>query len=865
MRDPSERATNDPSALPTGLTASEVVERRERDGWNELPSRHQRGLLTNVLTLVREPMTLLLLVCGGIYMAIGDRSEGFMLLGFVIFIMVLTLFQERKTERALEALRDLASPRALVIRDGERVRVAGRELVAGDLVVLAEGDRVPADATVIEAGHLAADESLVTGESVPVRKSIWDGLVTVARPGGEDLPFVYAGTLVTSGAGVARLHATGPRTEIGRIGTAMQTRDVQETPLQAEAKRLVTKLAWLGGLLSAVAAIGYGIAKHDVLAGVLAGLTLAMAILPNEFPVVVTMFLALGAWRLSRRRVLARRIPAVESLGAVTVLCVDKTGTLTANRMAVSRVLANGETFDVERLGGESLPESLHETVEFSILASRKDPFDPMERAFKELGEGKLAGTEHLHPDWELVREYPLTRERLAVVNVWRAAGRSRLVAAAKGAPEALATLCGMTPEARSDMDQGGTRLASDGLRVLAVANAEVDASTVTDDPNALGLRYVGLVGLVDPVRESVPAAVAECRSAGIRVVMITGDYPSTAESVARQAGLDATRVVSGSELAAMSDEELRSRVRDTSVFARMLPEQKLRLVDAFAANGEIVGMTGDGVNDAPALKAAHIGIAMGARGTDVAREAAAVVLLDDDFASLVHGVSMGRRIVDNLKKALAYILAVHLPIVGLTLVPIAMGWPLVLMPIHIAFLHLVIDPACSVVFESQPAEADVMQRPPRDPHAPMFGRRVLGLSSAQGASVLVVVLAVYAVALRLGQGEAEARALTFATFLIANLALIFTNRSWTHVITSSSLKDVTLWSVTAGALAFLALVIYVPPLARLFHFAALGLVDVALCFGAAALSITWFEILKWRGRGRATTSGKTIAPAGVA
>ncbi|CAN5732062.1 HAD-IC family P-type ATPase [soil metagenome] len=832
-----------------GLTAAEVLERRERDGWNELPSAHRRGLLANVFALLREPMTLLLLVCGGIYMAVGDSREGFMLLGFVVFIMVLTLFQERKTEHALEALRDLASPRALVVRDGVRVRVAGRELVVDDLVVLAEGDRVPADAMMVASSHLAADESLVTGESVPVRKSVWDGSLAVARPGGEDLPFVYAGTLITAGAGIARIHATGPRTEIGRIGTAMQTREVQDTPLQAEARRLVVKLAWVGGALSALAAIGYGIAKHEALAGLLAGLTLAMAILPNEFPVVVTMFLALGAWRLSRRRVLARRIPAVESLGAVTVLCVDKTGTLTANRMTVSRILANGESFDVARLRSGSLPESMHETVEYSILASRKDPFDPMERAFKELGEGQLADTEHLHDDWELVREYPLTRERLAVVNVWRSPEGPRAIVGAKGAPEALAVLCRMSPAERALMDEGVQALGSEGMRVLAIARAEIDASGMGDDPAAFGLRFVGLVGLVDPVRESVPAAVAECRSAGIRVVMITGDYPSTAEAIARQAGLDATRVIAGPELTAMSDTELRERVRDTSVFARMLPEQKLRLVDAFAANGEIVGMTGDGVNDAPALKAAHIGIAMGARGTDVAREAAAVVLLDDDFASLVHGVATGRRIVDNLKKALAYILAVHLPIVGLTLVPIAMGWPLVLMPIHIAFLHLVIDPACSVVFEGQPAEADVMRRPPRDPKAPMFGRQVIGLSSAQGLAVLLVVLTVDFVALRLGQVEAEARALTFATFLIANLGLIFTNRSWSRVIASSSLKDVTLWSVTGGALAFLGLVVYVPPLARLFHFAALGLVDVALCFGAAALSITWFEVLKWRGR----------------
>jgi Ca2+-transporting ATPase len=435
----------------------------------------------------------------------------------------------------------------------------------------------------------------------------------------------------------------------------------------------------------------------------------------------------------------------------------------------------------------------MHETIEYSILASRKDPFDPMERAFKELGERQLLGTEHLHDDWELVREFPLSRELLAVVHVWRAPDRSGAVVAAKGAPEAIALLCGMDHAQRAAMEADVQVLGAEGLRVLAVARAVVDPGAVPDDPAAMGLTFVGLVGLVDPLRESVPAAVAECRSAGIRVVMITGDYPSTAKAIAGQAGIDTTAVITGTELSAMGDDELSAQAKQTSVFARMLPEQKLRLVDAFAANGEIVGMTGDGVNDAPALKAAQVGIAMGSRGTDVAREAAAVVLLDDDFASLVHGVGMGRRIVDNLKKALAYILAVHLPIVGLTLVPIGMGWPLVLMPIHIAFLHLVIDPACSIVFEAQPPEADVMQRPPRDPREPMFGKQVLGLSSAQGAAVLVVVLAVYAIALRLGQIEAEARALTFATFLIANLGLIFTNRSWSRVIASSSLKDWTL------------------------------------------------------------------------
>ena len=437
-----------------GLSPAEVIQRREQYGVNELPTSGGHGLLFDVLNLLREPMSLLLLICGGIYAAVGDRQEAFMLLGFVIFIMALTLFQERKTGRALAALRDLASPRALVIRDGERIRIAGRELVQDDMIVLGEGDRVPADAALLQASHVAVDESLVSGESVPVRKSVWDGVLPFARPGGEDLPFLYAGTLIVGGAGIARVTATGPRTEIGRIGAALQTQDrPQETPLQSEARRLVVKLAWVGGGLSLIAAFGYGLAKHDALGGLLAGLTLAMAILPNEFPVVVAMFLALGAWRLSRRKVLARRIPAVESLGAVTVLCVDKTGTLTANQMTVSRMTANGESFDLEVPRSAPLPESMHETVEYSILASRRDPFDPMERAFKALGEGQLAGTEHLHPDWLLVREYPLTRERLAVVQIWRDPKRRELVVAGKGAPEAIAKLCGLDATLRAALE----------------------------------------------------------------------------------------------------------------------------------------------------------------------------------------------------------------------------------------------------------------------------------------------------------------------------------------------------------------------------------------------------------------------------
>jgi P-type Ca2+ transporter type 2C len=850
------RALSDAAPKLRGLNSADVVERRAQDGFNELPTAERRGALIDVLDLLREPMSLLLLLCGGVYAVLGDRQEALMLLGFVVFIMLLTLLQERKTGRALETLRDLASPRALVVRDGRRVRVAGRELVRDDLIVIAEGDRVPADALLLEASQVTVDESLLTGESLSVRKAVWSEQVPFARPGGEDLPFIFAGTLVTGGTGLARVHATGARTEVGRIGAAIRTQDEsQETPLQAEARRLVVKLGWVGASLSLIAVVVYAALRHDVLGGLLAGLTLAMAILPNEFPVVVTMFLALGAWRLSRRKVLVRRIPVVESLGAITVLCVDKTGTLTTNRMTVRRIAANGERFDLDGLPSTPLPESMHETVEYSILASRRDPFDPMERAFKELGSRQLSGTEHLHDDWQLEREFPLTRERLAVIQVWRNAPESELIAAAKGAPEAIATLCGLNGSARASLHEDSEALARDGLRVLAVARAKVDESErASPDPARFRFEFVGLVGLEDPLRSGVYAAIRECHGAGIRVVMVTGDYPSTALAIARQAGIDATVIVTGPDLALMNERELSRRVDSACVFARVLPEQKLALVRALAANGEIVAMTGDGVNDAPALRAAHVGVAMGARGTDVAREAAAVVLVDDDFTSLVHGISTGRRIDDNLRKALAYILAVHLPIVGLTLVPIALGWPLVLLPIHVAFLHLVIDPACSVIFEAQPAEEGVMRRPPRAPQTPMFGGRVITWSVAQGLAVLAVVLAVDALALHQGMAEARARALTFATFFVANIGLIFNNRSWSEGVRSTAFKDRTLWLVAAGATAFLALVVYLPVLAQLFRFAPPGPVELALGTGAGLLSSAWFGIVK-RHNGKPSSS----------
>jgi Ca2+-transporting ATPase len=844
----------------SGLTNEEAQRRLATEGPNELPSARKRTLLHIALEVVREPMFLLLVGCGALYLLLGDHQEALMLLSFVFVVMGITIYQERKTENALEALRDLSSPRALVIRDGQQRRIPGREVVRGDIVLVSEGDRIPADSVLMWAINLSVNESLLTGESLPVRKSPVEApteSIELERPGGEDTPFLYSGTLVVQGQGVAEVKCTGARTEIGRIGKALQTVETEETALSRETGRMVRTWAMLGFVLFAAVVVVYGLTRGNWIQGLLAGITLAMAMLPEEFPVVLTIFLALGAWRMSRKNVLTRRTPAIETLGAATVLCVDKTGTLTQNRMSVSRLLVGDRCYDADRDASDLL-EEFHELIEFGVLASEKDPFDPMEQALRQFGQRHLVDTEHLHDDWTLVQEYALSRELLALSHVWMMPNGNggRYVVAAKGAPEAIADLCHLTAEAAEALLARVSQMAADGLRVLGVAKAEFKAAELPVEQHGFPFELVGLIGLADPVRPAVRGAIEQCYQAGIRVAMITGDYPGTAQNIARQIGLSpADQVITGPELSTMSDEDLGERVKTCCIFARMVPEQKLRLVEALKANGEIVAMTGDGVNDAPALKSAHIGIAMGGRGTDVAREAASLVLLDDDFSSIVEAVRQGRRIYDNLRKAMAYIFAIHVPIAGLSLLPVLLEWPLVLLPVHIAFLELIIDPACSVVFEMEPEEEDVMNRPPRDPSSPLFGSRLMRVGIVQGLSVLAFVMAVYVISLLvLDRGELEARSLTFTTLVLANLGLIMANRSWSGSLLSQlrTPNPAVRW-VVGGSLAFLAAVLSIKALRGLFHLTVLHPVDIAICLVAGVLSVLWFEVFKAsRGMSRA-------------
>jgi len=815
--------------LISGLSTSEAQQRLAASGYNELNPPQPRRLWHIAADVLREPMFLLLISSGGIYLLLGDVGDALMLLFFVFLIIAMTVFQEYRSERVMEALRDLSSPRALVIRDGKQQRIAGREVVQGDLILLMEGDRVAADAVLLSCNDLFSDESMLTGESVPVSKHPGSADTTARQPGGDDQPFVYAGTILVQGSGIGLVTATGKSSAIGQIGKSLEDARSGTSPLRTQLDRMVRRVAILAITLCLILVVVYGITRGNWLDALLAGIALAMSALPEEFPVILSVFMALGAWRISQRNVLTRRPDAIETLGATTVLCTDKTGTLTENRMVIRQLYSGGPMPDKNRLlqvdSHSLLPEPWHELVEFGILASERDPFDPMERALHELGQRTLNGSEHLHEAWQLVHEYSLSPGLAAMSHVWQGDGQEHHMVAAKGAPEAIIDLCHLPEALAGSILQAAADMADQGLRVLGVARAKLKPGLEPEQrwpaqQHDIAFTFVGLLGLQDPLRADMPEAIAQCHAAGIRVVMITGDHAGTAQAIARELGLPAAHVLTGGELDALSDEALRTKLRDVQVFARIVPQQKLRIVEAFKANGEIVAMTGDGVNDAPALKAAHIGVAMGKRGTDVAREAAGLVLLNDDFASLVVTIRLGRRIYDNLRKAMSYAIAVHIPIVGMALLPVLTGQPLLLMPAHIMFLELIIGPACSIVFEAEPEESNVMRRPPRDSNEALFGGVLLTGSLLKGLMAFGVAAAIYAWAISQGFEENTVRALVFVAMVAENIALIFSNRSLDtsggNVMRRSN--PALRWIVLGGS-AGLALVLSVPVLRELFHF----------------------------------------------
>ncbi|MHB1199040.1 MAG: cation-translocating P-type ATPase [Polaromonas sp.] len=856
----------DPAARP-GLSTAEAARRLAAEGPNLLPGSTPKSTLAIVREVLTEPMFLMLLAAGGIYLALGDRAEAVFLLGFVFVVIGITLAQERKTQRAMESLRDLSAPRALVIRGGQELRIAGREVVRGDLLVLREGDRIAADALLLD-GQLDVDESLLTGEAVPVAKVPGATDAAFGPPGGDGTAFVFASTVVTKGLGLAEVRATASATAVGRIGADLAATTEPPSALQQASRTLVRRLG-AGALLLAVAQVllGWWWNGRPLLDSLLSGIALAMAILPEEIPVILTVFLALGAWRLSKQQVLTRRVTAVEALGAITVLAVDKTGTLTLNRMAVAELASADAHFTPD--GADSLPEAFHTLAEFAMLATPGDPFDPMEKAIQRFGQRWLAGTGHVHDGRAPAFEYALSGDILAMTRVFASAAPSEYLLATKGAPEAVADLCHLDAARREEIRTRVEAMAGQGLRVLGVARGRWSGAAAASGTDPLwpqsqhdfDFEFLGLVGLADPPRPEVPAALAECRRAGVRVIMMTGDHPATARAIARQVGLSGrAEVITGSEITELDDPALLNRLRRVDLCARLQPAHKLRLVQVLRAGGEVVAMTGDGVNDAPALKAADVGIAMGERGTDVAREAAALVLLDDSFSRIVAAIRQGRRIFDNIGKATRFVFAVHVPIIALALVPALLQWPVLLLPVHIVLLELLIDPACSIVFEAEPEDSGLMDRPPRPASSSPFAAAPVGHAVLQGLGIAGMLLLGQAWLVNQGWSVAQGRSVVFGALVLSVMLLILANRDLTRpALMGIIAANPWLWRMAAAMGLLLAAVLGVPWLQNVMGLALPGAAGLAVGIGLLALCGAWLELVRRFGP-RLRTPGADLA-----
>jgi P-type Ca2+ transporter type 2C len=818
-----------------GLSHQEALERLKKDGPNEITAAKPRNFFTISLEIIKEPMFILLVLCCILYIILGDLEQALILSVFVVVIIGITLFQSWKTESTLNSLKDLSSPKSLVIRDSQELYLPSRELVVDDILILNEGDKVAADAIILNTSNLMVDESSLTGESVPVRKNIWEekSIIThgtkdentedsvqqqCLKPGEEGGAIVYNGTLITQGMAYTKIIATGKNTELGKIGSALNSITKSDSRFQAETAKLVKNMLLIAGALCLMI-IGCFALRHELLQGLLTSITFAIAMLPEEIPAVLTIFMALGAFRISQKNVLTRKMSAIETLGSITVLCSDKTGTITENKMKLSEVFSHGKSYKIIE---KPIPEEFHSLIEFAILASKENSFDPMEKALMNMISTNLVDSEHLHQDWKLIQEYPLSKDLSAMSRAWSSPEREEFSFYSKGSPEAIFDLCHLNIDEIKELTATGEDLASRGLRVLGVAKSKSTLKHTPDEQHDIDFEFCGLLGFSDPIRAGVKEAVAECYSAGIKIIMITGDYHITAQNIAKGVGLkNPDKFITGHDLAKLTDEELQARIKDISIFSRVIPEQKLRIINALRKNQEIIAMTGDGVNDAPALKSSDVGIAMGATGTNVARESADLILLDDNFSSIVSAIKLGRRIFENLRKAMSYIVAVHIPIAGLTLIPVIFsGLPTIFFPVHVAFLELIIDPTCSIVFEAEAASKDSMLKAPRKTNEPILSHKNLIISVLQGLAVLLLVLSVYLLAVQAKKPEEEIRLLSFGTLIIGNFFLAFVNKSWKHKsISEAFFENKALLIVLLIVISSFSLIVFLPSLRHWFYF----------------------------------------------
>ena len=826
--------------LATGITTAEARVLQDKYGKNELTPQKRERFIKKAFHVICEPMFLLLIVAAIIYFILGEPRDGAIMLIFVLGIISIDIIQEWKTDKTLNALKDLSAPHIKVIRSGEEQIIASSDLVPGDLMLIYEGIKIPADGIIVKCNDLCVDESSLTGEA----EGVWK-INTGDAPNSDDYwrkDYCYAGTLVTQGTAHVLVDKIGASTEYGKIGVNIATAPDEKTPLQKQTGSLVKLCAGIAAVLFALVGVFTYINIPDhafgdrLIESILSGITLAMAMIPEEFPVILTVFLSMGAWRLAKKNSLVRKLPSVETLGAVSVLCVDKTGTITMNQMTVQDTWA--KTGDEKSL------------ITIMGMGCETDAYDPMEKAMLAYCEKNNITRDELFGG-ELITEYPFTNELKMMGHVWRKNGK--VIIAAKGSPERILTICALSDMEKAECEKKINELSSRGLRVIAVA--AMNPQTDNDIPEKItdcSLTFLGLVGLADPPRESVKTDIAVCNKAGIRVVMITGDNGGTAASIAKQIGMkNYDHIITGDMLNNMTDEELREKVKEVSIFSRVVPEHKMRIVKAFRDNGEIVAMTGDGVNDAPALKYADIGIAMGKRGSEVSREAADLILMDDNFTTIVETVKDGRRIYDNIRKAVGYVFSIHIPIAFASLLAPVLGIApvaLFLLPLHVVLLELIIDPTCSIVLERQPAERDIMERKPRDPKEKLLTPRILIKSVIQGLVIFAASFGTYLTVLAGNEANAPvARTMGLAIIMLSNLLLVQVNSSECDFTFRSVIrlaKDKVMWGVNIFTIIGLAAILYTP-LAEFLKLAPLSATQLFTAVGIAVAAVLWYEIVK--------------------
>jgi len=826
--------------ITMGLTNEEARKLQEQFGKNELTEQKKESFFFKALHIICEPMFLLLLVAAIIYFILGEPRDGAIMMVFVICMIGIEVIQEWKTDKTLNALKDLSAPHITVIRDGKETIIASVDLVPGDLMMIAEGVKIPADGEVFKCSDLCVDESSLTGEA----EGVWK-IASQNTESSDDYwrkDYCYAATLVTQGSAYVIVDKIGALTEYGKIGANVKSAPESLSPLQKQTGNLVKLCVGIAAVL--FAAVGFitwfNIPDHAfgdrLIESILSGITLAMAMIPEEFPVILTVFLSMGAWRLAKKQSLVRKLPAVETLGAVSVLCVDKTGTITMNQMTVCDTWAPyGDTNNLCHVMG---------------LGCETDTYDPMEKAMIAHCESIGITKDHLFSG-ELISEYSFTNELKMMGHIWH--HDDEVIIAAKGSPERILSICNLTDTQREQAEEKITEMSKQGLRVIAVG--EMHPQSETEIPPSImdcTLTFCGLIGLADPPRASVKEDIRHCTKAGVRVVMITGDNGMTASSIAKQIGMpNSDHIITGDELSNMTDKELRERVKDVSIFSRVIPEHKMRIVKAFKENGEIVAMTGDGVNDAPALKYADIGIAMGKRGSEVSREAADLILMDDNFSTIVDTIRDGRRIYDNIRKAVGYVFTIHIPIAfAALLAPLLNISPanLLLLPIHVVLLELIIDPTCSIVLERQPAEQDIMERKPRNPNESILSAGTLIKSVLQGLMVFAASFGTYFMVLSQNPENASvARTMGLTIIMVANLFLVQVNSSNSNFAIQSMkylIKDKVMWAVNIATITGLLLILYTP-LSGFLKLAPLTIGQFILSFGIAAISVLWIEIVK--------------------